>query len=85
MKKSLIKNKSAWIVFAYDVCSALLAWAIVHALIWSRISDFSFSQFIFVAIAFTVSTKIFRTYASLRKTVSAENLKRNLQLQLKLQ
>ncbi len=78
MKTSLIKNKSAWIVFAYDVCSALLSWAIVHALIWGRISGFAFSQFIFVAIAFTISTKLFRTYASLWKTVSAEDLKRNI-------
>lgn len=78
MKTSLIKNKSAWIVFAYDVCSALLSWAIVHALIWGRISGFAFSQFVFVAIAFTISTKLFRTYASLWKTVSAEDLKRNI-------
>ena len=78
MKISLIKNKSAWIVFAYDICSALLSWGIVHALIWEKISCFSFRQFIFVAIAFAISTKLFRTYASLWKTVSAEDLKRNI-------
>ncbi|WP_116963018.1 polysaccharide biosynthesis protein [Fastidiosibacter lacustris] len=78
MKTSLIKNKSAWIVFAYDVGSALFAWTIVHALIWGKVSGFSVRQFLFVAIAFTISTKIFRTYASLWKTVSAEDLKRNI-------
>ncbi|WP_440616716.1 polysaccharide biosynthesis protein [Cysteiniphilum sp. 6C5] len=78
MKISLIKNKSAWIVFVYDIFSALLSWGIVHALIWGRVSGFSFRQFIFIAIAFAISTKIFRTYASLWKTVSAEDLKRNI-------
>ncbi|ASK79467.1 hypothetical protein CF386_10430 [Paraphotobacterium marinum] len=78
MKISLIKNKSAWIVFAYDIFSAILSWVIVQELVGIKHVGLNILQILFVIIAFSISTKIFRTYASLWKTVSVEDLKSNI-------
>lgn len=76
MRKSLLKNKGAWIVLLYDLGIAFLSWVTVHALISGKF--FSYSQFFFVFVAFAFSLKFFRTYAALWKTISADDLKRNI-------
>ncbi|MCF6768096.1 polysaccharide biosynthesis protein [Thiotrichales bacterium 19S11-10] len=78
MKKSLLKNKGAWLVFSYDLFMALLSWVIVHGLTFSSIRQFSYTQFLYIIVAFSISIKLYRTYASLWKTVSSDDLKRNI-------
>ncbi|MCF6806981.1 polysaccharide biosynthesis protein [Thiotrichales bacterium 19S9-12] len=78
MKKSLLKNKGAWLVLAYDLSMALLSWVIVHGLTFSSLRQFSATQFLYILIAFSISIKLYRTYASLWKTVSSDDLKRNI-------
>ena len=76
--KSLIRNIGAWCVFCYDLGVALVSWVIVHTLILERLHVFLLEQFIFIIIAFTLSIKVFRTYASLWKSVSVDDLKRSV-------
>lgn len=76
--KSLIRNLGAWCVFCYDLGVAIVAWVIVHTLILERLHVFLLEQFIFITIAFAISIKAFRTYASLWKSISVDDLKRSV-------
>lgn len=78
MRKSLVKNKGAWLVFAYDLSAAMLSWLVVHSLIYGNLKVFSALQFLFIVTGFSFSLKLFRNYAALWKTISAEDLKRNV-------
>jgi len=78
MKKTLIKNKSAWIVFIYDILSAIIAWLIVGTTIMGFASSIDWSPILFIGIAFAISSKTFRTYAALWETTSLNDLKKNI-------
>lgn len=74
---SLIKSRSAWFIFAFDILCAELGWLISGLLISER-PDFLLERTGFVLVAFAVSLKFFRTYAAFWKATTLIDLKRNI-------